>query len=49
MEYKGRKRSSNVEDRRAKGKGGVVLAGGGIGGILLILLITFLEANQVKF
>lgn len=45
MEYKGRKRSSNVEDRRGKGKGGKALAGGGIGGLLLILLITFLGGD----
>jgi predicted metalloprotease len=45
MDYKGRKGSSNVEDRRGKGKGGVVLAGGGIGGLLLILLIAFLGGN----
>ena len=45
MEYKGRKGSSNVEDRRGKGKGGVALAGGGIGGLLLILIITFLGGD----
>jgi len=45
MEYKGRKGSSNVEDRRVKGKGGIALAGGGIGGLLLILIITFLGGD----
>jgi predicted metalloprotease len=45
MEYKGRKGSSNVEDRRGKGKGGIALAGGGIGGLILILIITFLGGN----
>lgn len=45
MEFKGRKKSTNVEDRRGKGKGGVALAGGGIGGILLILIITFLGGD----
>ncbi|WP_342538163.1 neutral zinc metallopeptidase [Sporosarcina sp. FSL K6-1540] len=45
MEYKGRKGSSNVEDRRGKGKGGIVLAGGGIGGLILILIITFLGGS----
>ena len=45
MEYKGRKGSSNVEDRRGKGKGGIALAGGGIGGLLLILIITFLGGD----
>ncbi|AMQ06323.1 neutral zinc metallopeptidase [Sporosarcina psychrophila] len=45
MEYKGRKGSSNVEDRRGKGKGGIALAGGGIGGLILILIITFLGGS----
>lgn len=45
MEYKSRKGSSNVEDRRGKGKGGIALAGGGIGGLLLILIITFLGGD----
>lgn len=45
VEYKGRKGSSNVEDRRGKGKGGIVLAGGGIGGLILILIITFLGGS----
>ena len=45
MEYKGRKGSSNVEDRRGKGKGGVALAGGGIGGLIIILIITFLGGD----
>ncbi len=45
VEYKGRKGSSNVEDRRGKGKGGVALVGGGIGGIILLLIITFLGGD----
>ncbi|MEK5070370.1 KPN_02809 family neutral zinc metallopeptidase [Sporosarcina sp. FSL K6-1508] len=45
MEYKGRKGSSNVEDRRGKGKGGIALAGGGIGGLILILIMTFLGGD----
>lgn len=45
VEYKGRKGSSNVEDRRGKGKGGIALAGGGIGGLILILIITFLGGS----
>ena len=45
MEYKGRKGSSNVEDRRGKGKGGIALAGGGIGGLIIILIITFLGGD----
>ncbi len=43
MEWKGRKASRNVEDRR--GKGGAIVAGGGIGGILIVLLIAFLGGD----
>ncbi|TWT06596.1 metalloprotease [Planococcus sp. CPCC 101016] len=43
MEWKGRKASRNVEDRR--GKGGAVVAGGGIGGILIVLLVAFLGGD----
>ncbi|NYF24761.1 neutral zinc metallopeptidase [Sporosarcina sp. JAI121] len=45
MEWKGRKGSANVEDRRGRGKGGVALAGGGIGGIILLLIFTFLGGD----
>ncbi|MCG7334739.1 neutral zinc metallopeptidase [Sporosarcina sp. ACRSM] len=45
MEWKGRKGSANVEDRRGNRKGGVAIAGGGIGGIILILLFTFLGGD----
>ncbi|MFC5587940.1 neutral zinc metallopeptidase [Sporosarcina soli] len=45
MEWKGRKGSANVEDRRGGRKGGVAIAGGGIGGIILILLFTFLGGD----
>ncbi|ANU27161.1 neutral zinc metallopeptidase [Planococcus versutus] len=43
MEWKGRKASRNVEDRR--GKGGAIVAGGGIGGILIVLLVAFLGGD----
>ena len=43
MEWKGRKASRNVEDRR--GKGGAMVAGGGIGGILIVLLVAFLGGD----
>lgn len=43
MEWKGRKASRNVEDRR--GKGGAMIAGGGIGGILIVLLVAFLGGD----
>lgn len=38
MEYKGRKKSSNVEDRRGMSKG---VIGGGIGGVGIIIVIIF--------
>ena len=43
MEWKGRKASRNVEDRR--GKGGAMVAGGGIGGILIVLPVAFLGGD----
>jgi len=43
MEYKGRRGSANVEDRR--GKGGKTLIGGGIGGLIIVLIITFMGGN----
>ncbi|MDS9201610.1 neutral zinc metallopeptidase, partial [Streptococcus pneumoniae] len=45
MKWKGRAGSRNVEDRRGRGVGGPVLAGGGIGGLLIVLLITFLGGD----
>jgi predicted metalloprotease len=45
MEWKGRKGSANVEDRRGGRKGRVAIAGGGIAGIILILLFTFLGGD----
>lgn len=43
MKWKGRKGSANVEDRR--GMGGKTLVGGGIGGIIILLIVTLLGGN----
>jgi uncharacterized protein len=43
MKYKGRRGSGNVEDRR--GMGGKTLVGGGIGGLIIVLIITFMGGN----
>ena len=46
MKWKGRRSSSNVDDRRGQGGGGKGLAvGGGIGGLVLILIVTFLGGD----
>ncbi|MGG3466881.1 neutral zinc metallopeptidase [Neobacillus pocheonensis] len=45
MIWKGRRQSSNVEDRRGMGIGGKTMIGGGIGGLIIVLLITFLGGN----
>ncbi|MDN5709867.1 MAG: zinc metallopeptidase [Planococcus sp. (in: firmicutes)] len=45
MKWKGRAGSRNVEDRRGRGVGGPGLAGGGIGGLLIVLLIAFLGGD----
>ncbi|WP_339249288.1 neutral zinc metallopeptidase [Sporosarcina sp. FSL W8-0480] len=39
MEWKGRRGSKNIEDRR--GMGGKTIVGGGIGGIVILLLVMF--------
>lgn len=43
MQWKGRRESSNVEDRR--GRKGPGLIGGGIGGIVILLVVTLLSGN----
>lgn len=43
MEWKGRRGSRNVEDRR--GMGGKTLVGGGIGGVVIVLLVMFLGGD----
>ena len=45
MKWKGRRQSSNVEDRRGMGIGGKTMIGGGIGGIIIVLLFTLLGGN----
>ena len=44
MLWQGREGSSNVDDRRGM-SGGKMAAGGGIGGIILYLLYTFLGGD----
>ena len=46
MKYRGRRQSTNVEDRR--GKGGTVLVGGGIGTVVIALLVLFLGGNPTE-
>ncbi|PAE23403.1 MULTISPECIES: neutral zinc metallopeptidase [Bacillaceae] len=46
MKWKGRRASSNVEDRRGMGGGGKTLIGGGLGGIIIVLLFTFLGGGD---
>ena len=43
MKWRGRKASTNVEDRR--GAGGKTLVGGGIGGLVIVLIIAFMGGD----
>ncbi|GEN83950.1 metalloprotease [Sporosarcina luteola] len=43
MEWKGRRGSKNIEDRR--GMGGKTIVGGGIGGIVVLLIVMFLGGD----
>ncbi|MDR6124025.1 putative metalloprotease [Bacillus sp. SLBN-46] len=45
MQWKGRRQSANVEDRRGMGMGGKTVIGGGIGSIIIVLLFTLLGGN----
>ncbi|RLQ90291.1 neutral zinc metallopeptidase [Planomicrobium sp. Y74] len=45
MKWKGRRGSTNVEDRRGGGGGKGLAVGGGLGGIVLILIVTFLGGD----
>lgn len=45
MKWKGRRSSANVEDRRGQGGGKGLAVGGGLGGIVLILIVTFLGGD----
>lgn len=44
MKWRGRKASTNVEDRRGMGGKGL-MAGGGIGGLLIVLIVAFLGGD----
>lgn len=44
MRWQGRRESGNVEDRRGNSRGGLI-AGGGIGGIVIALLVYFLGGD----
>lgn len=46
MKWRGRRASTNVEDRR--GMGGKTLIGGGLGGIVLLLIVTFLGGDPTE-
>lgn len=43
MEWKGRRGSKNIEDRR--GMGGKTIVGGGIGGVVVLLIVMFLGGD----
>ncbi|MBS4218552.1 neutral zinc metallopeptidase [Bacillus sp. FJAT-49711] len=43
MKWEGRRGSANIEDKR--GKGGTMIAGGGIGSLILLLVFTFLGGD----
>lgn len=45
MKWKGRRQSTNVEDRRGMAVGGKTVIGGGIGGLIIVLLFTLLGGN----
>lgn len=45
MQWMGRKQSGNVEDRRGFGGGGLAI-GGGVGGIVIMLIISFLTGKN---
>ena len=47
MKWKGREGSGNVEDRRGMSKGRMV-AGGGIGTIVILLIVLLLGGDPVK-
>ena len=47
MRWKDRRKSTNVEDRRGQSVGGKTLVGGGIGGVLILLIVTFLGGGDL--
>lgn len=46
MRWKNRRKSSHVEDRRGSSMGGKTLIGGGISGVLILLVFTFLSGGD---
>jgi predicted metalloprotease len=46
MRLEGRRESGNVEDRRGTGMGVGLPVGGGVGGLVLILLISWLTGTN---
>lgn len=46
MRWKNRRKSSHVEDRRGSSMGGKTLVGGGISGVLILLVFTFLSGGD---
>lgn len=46
MRWKGRQRSTNIEDRRGRNVGGIAAAGGGIG-LILIIIFTLLSGGNL--
>ncbi len=44
MKWKGRSKSTNVDDRRGRGMGGIGIAGGGIG-LIVVIIVTLLGGN----
>lgn len=48
MRWRGRRKSSNVEDRRGQRSGGAIVEGG-IGGIIIMLLFVFLGGDPLSF
>ena len=46
MQWRGRRGSSNVDDRRGSSGGGIA-AGGGIAGVIIYLIYTFLSGGNV--
>lgn len=45
MQWRGRRGSGNVEDRRGMGGGGKTIIGGGIGSVVIVIIIMLLGGN----
>ena len=48
MRWKGRERSTNVEDQRGRGGGGRAVVGGGMGLLILVLLVMCMGGNPLQ-